>query len=504
LKKLLSEYPELLREWHPTKNGELKPDEVTHGSQKKVWWLCPKGHPYDSIIKDRTRKDRPSGCPHCYTNLSRGRRASDGNNLLSLFPKIAKEWHPTKNGDSKPEEFAGRSNIKVWWLCPKDHSYDSVIAERTRKRPRGCPYCSNRRVGEDNNLKLLFPKIAEEWHPTKNGDSKPEEFTYGSKTRVWWICPKGHEYDSKIFVRTRKEKSGCPYCSNQSSSPELRILSEFRFIFDDVKTRHKIEGVEMDVYVPKFNLAIEYDGSRFHQGKEQKDLGKNKSLQLRNIEVFRVRCSPLTKITENDLIVENDDLSKSDLNRVFKKIYSFVDTGIKEKINEYLDSDHFLNENLFRKYLSYLPSPLPENSLPTNYPNLVNEWDYEKNHPLIPDQFSGGSRNKVWWLCPKDHSYDSIISDRTKRKSPRGCPFCRGRRVSEDNSLKFLFPKIAKEWHPTKNGKLKPDSITYGSRSKVWWLCPKGHEYDSRLGSRTRKEKPSGCPHCYTDRRISS
>ena len=145
MKKFLSEYPELIKEWHPTKNGELKPDEVTHGSHKKVWWLCPKGHPYDSIIKDRTRKDRPSGCPHCQRRNG-GRRASDGNDLLSLFPKIA-----------------------------------------------------------------------DEWHPTKNGDSKPEEFTYGSKTRVWWICPKGHEYDSKIFVRTRKEKSGCPHCYRNSS-----------------------------------------------------------------------------------------------------------------------------------------------------------------------------------------------------------------------------------------------------------------------------------------------
>ena len=69
MKKLLSEYPELLREWHPTKNGELKPDEVTHGSHKKVWWLCPNGHSYDSVIKSRTRKEK-SGCPHCYRNSS--------------------------------------------------------------------------------------------------------------------------------------------------------------------------------------------------------------------------------------------------------------------------------------------------------------------------------------------------------------------------------------------------------------------------------------------------
>ena len=250
------------------------------------------------------------------------------------------------------------------------------------------------------------------------------------------------------------------------------------------------------MYVPKFNIAIEYDGSHFHQGKEQKDLEKNEFLQLRNIEVIRVRCSPLTKITENDLIVKNDTLSKSDLNRIFKKIYSFGDTAIKEKIHEYFDSDHFLHENLFREYLSYFPSPLPENSLTTNYPNLVNEWDYEKNHPLIPDQFSGGSNKKVWWLCHKGHSYDSSISGRTRKDGSRGCPYCSGRRVSEDNNLLSLSPKVSSEWHPSKNGDLKPDEVTYSSHKKVWWLCHKEHSYDARINDRTSKDKPTGCPQC--------
>ena len=135
MKKLLSEYPELLSEWHPTKNGELKPEEFTHGNIKKVWWLCPKDHSYYSPINDRTRK-KPRGCPYCS-----GRRVSEDNNLLSLFPKVASEWHPTKNGELKPEEFAGRSGKKVWWLCPKNHDYESIISNRTSKNPSGCPHC---------------------------------------------------------------------------------------------------------------------------------------------------------------------------------------------------------------------------------------------------------------------------------------------------------------------------------------------------------------------------
>ena len=67
MKKLLSEYPELVSEWHPTKNGELRPEEFASRSHKKVWWLCPKGHDYDAVIASRTGKNK-TGCPHCYTN----------------------------------------------------------------------------------------------------------------------------------------------------------------------------------------------------------------------------------------------------------------------------------------------------------------------------------------------------------------------------------------------------------------------------------------------------
>ena len=69
MKKFISEYLELVRDWHSTKNGELKPDEVTYGSHKKVWWLCPKGHDYDSIISNRTGAS-PSACPQCRRNSS--------------------------------------------------------------------------------------------------------------------------------------------------------------------------------------------------------------------------------------------------------------------------------------------------------------------------------------------------------------------------------------------------------------------------------------------------
>ena len=52
MKKYLSLYPELVKEWHPTKNGDWQPQDFTHKSGKKVWWKCPKGddHNDDSLF----------------------------------------------------------------------------------------------------------------------------------------------------------------------------------------------------------------------------------------------------------------------------------------------------------------------------------------------------------------------------------------------------------------------------------------------------------------------
>jgi hypothetical protein len=62
--------PELAKQWHPTKNGGLTPNDVTKGSNKKVWWYCENGHEWEASIANRTKGN---GCPNCY-------RTQKGNN----------------------------------------------------------------------------------------------------------------------------------------------------------------------------------------------------------------------------------------------------------------------------------------------------------------------------------------------------------------------------------------------------------------------------------------
>lgn len=140
-------------------------------------------------------------------------------------------------------------------------------------------------------------------------------------------------------------------------------------------------------------------------------------------------------------------------------------------------------------------------SLAYRFSGLVKEWNYERNDGLKPEGVTPGSHMKVWWKCSKrGHEWDARIANRTNKKNPSGCPYCSGKRAGKDNNLLVKFPKIAKEWHPIKNKKLKPEGVTLGSHKKVWWKCSKrGHEWYARIYSRTKNVNPRRCPECYKE-----
>jgi len=200
--------PQIAAEWHPSKNGPWTADDFTYGSQEKVWWLCSAcKYSWQARIGDRTISH--SGCPSCAGDVP-----TKTYNLKVLHPKIASQWHTSKNGRLKPEQCLPSSNKQVWWRCAvsSDHIWQATIANRTFNG-NGCPGCSGRMASRTNSLAALFPDLAKQWHPTKNGSLKPTDVTYGSDRRIWWKCPEGpdHIWQGPVLNRTKTGK-GCPFC----------------------------------------------------------------------------------------------------------------------------------------------------------------------------------------------------------------------------------------------------------------------------------------------------
>jgi hypothetical protein len=132
--------------------------------------------------------------------------------LAEQFPELIKSWHPDKNGNLSPHEVAPMSHNRVWWICDKGHEWQTIIYNRTGKNKSGCPYCSGNLASDDNCLQTLYPELAKEWHPDKNGNLSPHEVALKSNKRVWWICGKGHEWQAIISNRSGKNKTDFRYC----------------------------------------------------------------------------------------------------------------------------------------------------------------------------------------------------------------------------------------------------------------------------------------------------
>ena len=215
---LATTHPALAAEWHPTKNGDLTPQKISYGYDKKVWWRCTNGHEWQAAPKTRVRMG--AGCPICANDVAQ----AGYNDLTTLFPAVAAEWHPTKNGNLTPSQVVSGSHQTVWWRCSLGHEWRAEIVDRTRGT-NGCPYCGNKKVlAGFNDLASIEPEIAAEWHPTLNGALTPEMVTAGSSRKVWWICPDGHVWRTAISNRTNaKKRTGCPVCAGNVSQKHRHL-----------------------------------------------------------------------------------------------------------------------------------------------------------------------------------------------------------------------------------------------------------------------------------------
>jgi hypothetical protein len=263
------------------------PYDVTPGSQVKAWWICKEGHEWKAAISSRSYG---TGCPYCS-----GQKVSQDNCLATKNPDLAKEWHPTKNGDLTPYDITPGSGVKAWWMCDKGHEWEATI--NSRSGGRDCPYCSGQKVSQENCLATNYPDLAREWHPTKNGTITPYDVTVKSPQKIWWMCEKGHEWKARVYNRTRG--TGCPYCVVHGTSfPEQAMLYYLRQIFRTAENRYRIEDVEVDVFIPEINLAVEYDGGFYHNEKQGKDEIKNAFLNEKGIKLIRIREKGLPKIND--------------------------------------------------------------------------------------------------------------------------------------------------------------------------------------------------------------
>ena len=439
--------PELAKEWHPTKNKSLKPSDVSWCSGKKVWWYLSyddlkTGKHFDfeweAIIASRVKGN---GCPYL-----KGRKVLKGyNDLETLYPELAAEWHPTKNNGLKPDEVTTNSNKKVWWYLPYDDpktgkhfdfEWEATISNRVLGN--GCPYIDGKKVLKGyNDLATLRPELAKEWHPTKNNGLRPDEVAANSNKRVWWYLsyddPKTGKHFDFEWEATISKRGNCPYLWGQAVWKGYNDLATLRP--DLAKEWH-----------PTKNGTLTPD---------------------------KVTCGS-KKIVWWMLEYYDPILEKNFLFEWKAKIGARTLGG---------GCPYLTSKAVWAGF----------NDLKTVLPDLALEWDEEKNIGVDIESVPYQSQKERWWKCKNGHSWKASPGARYRNKKIVACPYCTGARIIKgENDLFTFYPELEPEWDFDKN-KISPYEITPYSNKYANWKCKNNHSWKARIGSRAAG---NGCPYC--------
>lgn len=252
--------PDLVAEWSP--KNEKSPNEVRPGSQLKIIWVGPCGHEWVAPVDNRVYNN--TGCPFCTSRG--GKRLLPGlNDLATVNPVLAAEWHPTKNGTITPEQTLPAVKARYWWLCPDCGREWYALLNMRHSRGTGCPSCRGRKRGVSASGAGHWSRLDGEWSPKNR--LQLSEFSVSSQQKAHWICAQGHEWQASIGDRNLK-KTGCKQCgSGGSSAPEVELRNFVESLGVQIRAHHRQidPKYEFDITVPEQNVAIEFNGIYWHQ-----------------------------------------------------------------------------------------------------------------------------------------------------------------------------------------------------------------------------------------------
>jgi hypothetical protein len=185
--------PDILDDWDWEANQGVDPEQLSPYSRKKVTWICRRDASHgtwQAAVKLRVQQG--TRCPKCAV-----RKGSRRGLLQDEFPHLVEQLHPTKNAHLDLDKLMAGSDRVATWVCaacqndppgcPHPREWQARIATRT-VQGRGCPYCAGRALCPCKSLAQLAPAVAAQWHPTKNGGKRPDQYGPQSGARVWWQC----------------------------------------------------------------------------------------------------------------------------------------------------------------------------------------------------------------------------------------------------------------------------------------------------------------------------
>ena len=375
---LAEKRPDLAKEWNYEKNGGLRPEDVSCGSTKKVWWMQFIKNPVTGkMMKSEWKASIANRVNGNGNPIASNQMVMSGyNDLEFLHPDVAAEWNYERNGTLKPSMVTCGMCKKVWWVRYIHNEktgelikfeWEESISKRVLRKDK----VMRRLIKGYNDLKTLHPELADEWNYKRNGTLTPDMVTCGTDKKVWWI-----QYD-------KSPVTGEIIPLEWKSSISHRVLGED----NPIKVGKQVLVGYNDFATLYPEIATEWNYER--NGSLTPDMVTSKS--NKTVWWVKYEISPAT-------------------GKTMKLEWK---TSIVRRANG--DKCPYTSNHQVLKNFNDLESMRPE---------IAEEWNYARNGNLKPDMIMYQSTKVVWWIQKirdektgdiKEYEWKASVLSRTKK-----------------------------------------------------------------------------------------
>lgn len=409
---LESTNPNLAMQWDFEKN-ETNPEHHSKTERTKVWWICELGHSWSAEIAAR---NSGRGCPICA-----GKRIQNGyNDLKTLFPTLAKQMI---DENLKPEELGVGSSKQPLWQCEKAHPYRATVAERVRRWRQGsfnnCPVCRGKTILPGiSDLSTKHPELLAEWDFDRNRSGPAANLAPSSKKKFWWVCRLGHNFEQTVAARTNLFQ-GCPFCAGKKT---LEGFNDLRTLYPKIAASWHSEknGIQRPedfvVHSAKMiwwlcDLGHEWEARIYKRvdGRNCPYCANKKLLRGFNDLATKypriaLQLSPANALNPSEIMAGSS--------KKLEWVCDFGHTWLAAPIHRQRTGCPTCTSRIVQRGF---------NDLATTRPDLLAEWDFERNKDISPYEITQNSaKQAVWWKCESGHSWTAKPNARWRS----GCARC--------------------------------------------------------------------------------
>lgn len=213
--------------------------ELYINNRAKLKYICPKGHRHSISYGAWQQGQR---CPHC--------RTDDEDTIKKSFIDAGYILIENQNINSAN---------KLKYICPNGHEHS--VTWGNWKQGRKCPYCSGVVKKTINDVKSIMKD---------EGYSLLSTEYINAHSKLYVECPKGHRY--YVIWNNWRNGKRCPSCTSAVSKWEAEVKDyikdlDISFLSNDqsiLMNRATGKNLELDIWFPQLNKAIECNGDYWH------------------------------------------------------------------------------------------------------------------------------------------------------------------------------------------------------------------------------------------------